>query len=88
MTAPRLGESCDLVMYACVRRRKPAGGSKTLEEDADCRHDERPSRTLQVDGGRARSSRDACDILVSKLQAVGSIECWSQGRLEGSEHSD
>ena len=37
-----------------------------------------PSRYKWTTGERA-SSRDARDILVSKLQPVGSIVCWSQG---------
>ena len=41
-----------------------------------------PSRCRWTAGERA-SSRDARDILVSELQPVGSLECLSQGRLEG-----
>ena len=37
--------------------------------------------------GKRASSRDARDILVSKRQPVGKLECWSQGRLLGSERS-
>ena len=43
VTAPRLGESCDLWCERASMRRKPAGGSEMLEEDADCRQDERLS---------------------------------------------
>ena len=46
VTAPRLGESCDLWCERASVRRKPVGGSKTLEEDVDCRQDERPSQPL------------------------------------------
>ena len=53
MVAPRLGESCDLWCERASVWRKPAGGSETLEEDVDCRQDERPSQPLQVDDGRA-----------------------------------
>ena len=53
MTAPPLGESCDLWCERASVWRKPASGSKTLEEDVDCHQDERPSQPLQVDGGRA-----------------------------------
>ena len=45
-TAPRLGESCDCVVYTCVRQRKLVGGSGLLEEAKDCRQDERPSQPL------------------------------------------
>ena len=63
MTAPRLGESCDLWCERTSMRRKLAGGSETLEEDKDCCQDERPSRSLQVDDGRASVHRDARNIL-------------------------
>ena len=53
MTAPRLGEFCDLWCERTSVRRKPAGGSETPEEDEDCRQDEQPSRSRQVDDGRA-----------------------------------
>ena len=53
VTAPRLGESCDMWCAHASVWRKLAGGSGLLEEVEDCRQDERPTQPLQVDGGRA-----------------------------------